>query len=93
MIASFHDPDTRELWETGRCKKLPADLHRQALKKLYLLNAALAIENLVVPPGNRLEKLRGERAGQYSIRINDKYRICFEWRDGRAHRVEIVDYH
>jgi proteic killer suppression protein len=93
VIASIHDARTRELWETGKCKRLPADLHRKALKKLYVLNAALALENLTVPPGNRLEKLKAEREGQYSVRINDRYRICFEWRDGNAHRVEIVDYH
>ena len=93
MIVSFHDADTRELWENGRCKKLPNELHRQALKKLYILHAALVLENLTVPPGNRLEKLRGNRKGQHSIRINEKYRICFMWRDGNAHQVEIVDYH
>ncbi|HWG21184.1 MAG TPA: type II toxin-antitoxin system RelE/ParE family toxin [Terracidiphilus sp.] len=93
MIVSFHDPNARELWETGRCKKLPTDLHRLALKKLYLIHAALALENLMVPPGNRLEKLKGDREGQHIIRINDRYRICFIWREGNAHQVEIVDYH
>ena len=63
------------------------------MKKLYILNAALALENLTVPPGNRLEKLHGNRIGQHSIRINDQYRICFVWRDGNAHDVEVVDYH
>jgi proteic killer suppression protein len=93
VIASFHDGATANLWETGKSKALPPELHRQALKKLYILNAALAVENLTVPPGNRLEKLRGNREGQYSIRINDKYRICFIWREGNAYQVEIVDYH
>jgi toxin HigB-1 len=93
VIEGFRDSATRQLWNTGRCKVLPTDLHRQALKKLYILHAALSLENLKVPPGNRLEKLRGDRAGQHSIRINDKFRICFEWRDGNAHQVEIVDYH
>jgi proteic killer suppression protein len=93
VIASFHDSDTRQLWETSRCKKLPSDLHRPALRKLYILNAALSLENLKIPPGNRLERLRGDRAGQHSIRINDKFRICFEWLDGNANQVEIVDYH
>jgi proteic killer suppression protein len=93
VIASFHDPDTRTLWETGKCRTLPPDLNRQALKKLYILNAALALESLMVPPGNRLERLRGARKGPHSIRINDKYRICFTWIDGNAHQVEIVDYH
>jgi proteic killer suppression protein len=68
-------------------------LNRQALKKLYILNAALALENLIVPPGNRLEKLRGNREDQHSIRISDQYRVCFVWRDGTAHDVEVVDYH
>jgi len=93
VILSFHEADSERLWTTGHCRKLPTDLHSLALKKLYILNAALALENLMVPPGNRLEKLRGDRKGQHSIRVNDRYRICFEWRDGNAHRVEIVDYH
>lgn len=93
VIASFRDADSERLWTSGRCNRLPADLNRLALKKLYILNAALALENLLVPPGNRLEKLKGNRKGQYSIRMNDQYRICFEWRNGNAHRVEIVDYH
>jgi len=92
MIAGFRDADTERLWTAGRCKRLPARLNRQALKKLYILNAALAMENLTVPQGNRLEKLRGDRDGQLSIRINDRYRICFVWRDGNAHEVEVVDY-
>lgn len=93
MISSFHDAGTRELWETGKSRKLPTDLHRKALKKLYILHAALALENLLVPPGNRLEKLKGDRSGQHCIRVNDRYRICFVWRSGNAHQVEIVDYH
>jgi proteic killer suppression protein len=93
MIAGFRDADTERLWTTGWCKRLPAQLNRQALKKLYILNAALALENLVVPPGNRLERLRGNRKGQHSIRVNDQYRICFVWRGGNAHEVEVVDYH
>jgi len=93
MIAGFRDSDAERLWTVGRCKRLPAQLNRQALKKLYILNAALALENLTVPPGNRLEKLHGDREGRHSIRINDQYRICFTWRDGNAHDVEIVDYH
>ncbi|MGA8780422.1 MAG: type II toxin-antitoxin system RelE/ParE family toxin, partial [Terracidiphilus sp.] len=93
MIAGFRDSDTKRLWTTGKCKRLPAQLNRQALKKLYMLNAALAVENLAVPPGNRLEKLRGDRKGGYSIRINDQYRICFVWRNGNAHEVEVTDYH
>jgi proteic killer suppression protein len=93
MIAGFGDADTERLWTTGRCKRLPARLNRQALKKLYILNAALALENLTVPPGNRLEALRGDREGQHSIRVNDQYRICFVWSNGNAHDVEVTDYH
>jgi proteic killer suppression protein len=93
MIAGFRDADTERLWTTGWCKRLPPQLNRQGLKKLYILNAAPRLENLFVPPGNRLESLRGDREGQHSIRINDRYRICFVWRDGNAHDVEVVDYH
>jgi proteic killer suppression protein len=93
MIAGFGDAETERLWLTGRCKRLPSQLSRQAMKKLYILHAALQLENLLVPPGNRLERLRGDREGQHSIRINDRYRICFVWRDGNAHEVEVVDYH
>jgi proteic killer suppression protein len=93
MIAGFRDRETENLWKTGKCRSLPAPLNRQALRKLYLLHAAPAVENLAVPPGNRLERLRGDREGQYSIRVNDRYRICFVWREGNAYDVEIVDYH
>ena len=93
MIAGFRDAETERLWTTGRCKRLPLRLRRPALKKLYMLHAALALDNLTVPPGNRLEKLRGGRQGQYSIRVNDQYRICFSWRNGNACDVEVTDYH
>ncbi len=93
MIAGFRDAETERLWKTGKCKRLPPQLNRQALKKLYMLNAALALDNLAVPPGNRLEKLRGNRDGQHSIRVNNQYRICFKWRDGSAFDVEVTDYH
>lgn len=93
MIAGFRDSETERLWNTGRSKRLPSKLNRQALKKLYILHAAVALDNLTVPPGNRLERLRGDRQGQYSIRINDQYRICFSWRNGNAHEVEVTDYH
>lgn len=93
MIASFRDADTEMLWKTGRCKKIPASLRRTAFKKLAILNAALELENLVVPPGNRLEALSGNRKGQHSIRVNVQHRVCFVWRDGNAYNVEIVDYH
>lgn len=93
MIASFRDPETEELWQTGKSRGLPPDLHRRAFKRLAILNAAVALDNLRVPPGNRLETLRGNRAGQHSVRINDQYRVCFVWRNGNAFEVEIVDYH
>jgi len=93
MIVSFRDKETETLWRHGRSRRLPAQLCLRAFKKLAILNAAVALENLTVPPGNQLEALRGDRAGQYSIRINDQYRICFVWRDGNVFDVEIVDYH
>jgi proteic killer suppression protein len=93
MIASFRDKETERLWQSGKSRRLPADLERRAFKKLAILNAAVALDNLKVPPGNLLEALRGDRAGQYSIRVNDQYRVCFVWRAGNAFNVEIVDYH
>jgi proteic killer suppression protein len=93
MIASFRDADTEQLWQTGRSRRIPANLRMRALKKLLLLHASVALDNLSVPPGNRLEALHGQRKGQHSIRINDQYRICFVWREGHARDVEIVDYH
>jgi proteic killer suppression protein len=93
VIASFRDAGTARLWRSGMSRRLPADLQRRAFKKLAILNAAVGLDNLKVPPGNRLEALHGERAGQHSIRINDQYRVCFVWRDGNAFDVEIVDYH
>lgn len=93
MIVSFRDSDTEALWRSGKCRRLPPDLQRRAFKKLAILNAAVALENLKVPPGNHLEALRGKRAGEHSIRINDQYRICFVWREGNTFEVEIVDYH
>ena len=93
MIASFRDKGTERLWLSGENRRLPADLRRRAFKKLAILNAAVTLDNLKVPPGNQLEALRGTRAGQHSIRVNDQYRVCFEWRDGNAFEVEIVDYH
>ena len=93
MIKSFRDADTQRLWQEERSRRLPASLQRVALRKLQMLNAAAALSDLMVPPGNRLERLRGDRLGQHSIRINDQYRVCFEWREGNAHSVEITDYH
>jgi proteic killer suppression protein len=93
MIVSFGDADAQLLWNAGKSRKIPASIRRAAFKKLAILNAALELENLRVPPGNRLEKLSRDRKGQHSIRINDQFRICFFWRDGNAYNVEIVDYH
>ena len=93
MIASFRDRETATIWEGRRSRRLPADIQPVALRKLRLLNAAQRLSDLRVPPANRLEALRGQRDGQHSIRINDQWRICFVWRDGHAHEVEIVDYH
>lgn len=93
VIANFTDADTKAIWETGKSRRLPANLRRSAWKKLAILHAALELANLRVPPGNRLEAPAGDRKGQYSIRINDQYRVCFRWEAGNAHDVEIVDYH
>jgi toxin HigB-1 len=93
MIAGFRDADTEMLWETGKSRRIPANLRRVALRKLMILNAALELDNLRVPPNNRLEELARDRKGQHSIRINDQYRICFVWHEGSARQVEIVDYH
>jgi proteic killer suppression protein len=93
MIASFRDRETEKLWRSGRSRHIPPKLRLRAFKKLAILNAAIALDNLKVPPGNQLEALRGNRAGQHSIRVNDQYRVCFTWRDGNAFDVEIVDYH
>jgi proteic killer suppression protein len=93
MIASFKDAATKELHDTGKSRKIPANLHRVALRKLRQLRVSIDLNDLAVPPGNRLEALHGDREGQHSIRINDQYRVCFVWNDGTAHNVEIVDYH
>ncbi len=92
MIASYADKDTEKL-SLGYRVRAFVSFERVALRKLRQLQAAAALDDLRVPPGNRLEALKGNRAGQYSIRINDQFRVCFAWRDGAAHDVEIVDYH
>lgn len=93
MIESFKCKDTQELWEVGNSKRIPPSLKRVALRKLVLIDDAAECKDLMVPPGNRLEELKGDRKGQLSIRINDQWRICFKWINGNAHEVEIVDYH
>jgi len=92
VIGSFADKDTERLWGRQPAARFRA-FERIALRKLAQLDAATSLEDLKHPPGNRLEALRGNRKGQMSLRINDQWRICFEWRDGRPERVEIVDYH
>jgi proteic killer suppression protein len=93
MIASFRDAETAMVWYGRHSRRLPGDIQRTALRKLRLINNARTLDDLRVPPGNMLEALAGNRRGQHSIRVNDQWRICFEWRDGHAHQVEIVDYH
>ncbi len=93
MIRSFARRETALIWSGRRSRKLPSDIQAAALRKLRILNQARVLEDLRVPPGNRLEALKGNRAGQHSIRINDQWRICFVWNEGGANDVEIVDYH
>lgn len=93
MIKSFRDKNTELVFSRFPTRRLPHDIIRAALRKLLILDAAEKLSDLRVPPGNRLERLTGDRKGQHSIRINDQWRICFEWRDGDAYEVEIVDYH
>ncbi len=93
VIKSFRDRDTERLFARQHVKRLPPDLQRVSLRKLRLLDAAENVNDLRVPPGNRLERLKGDRSGQYSIRVNDQLRICFRWHGNNAHDVEIVDYH
>jgi len=91
VIQSFADAETERIWRTGKTRgSPPASVTR---RKLAMLDAAARLEDLRVPPANRLEKLKGDREGRYSIRINDQYRICFTWKDGDAYEVEVVDYH
>jgi len=93
MIVSFHDDETATVWAGYRSRKLPPDIQDVALRKLRLLNNARRLEDLGVPPANRLEALKGDRKGRYSIRINQQWRICFVWSQNNAHQVEIIDYH
>jgi proteic killer suppression protein len=93
MIRSFADKETKRVWEGLRSRRLPPDIQDIALRKLQLLAAANDVTDLRVPPGNSLEALKRDRKGQWSIRINSKWRVCFKWRDGHAEDVEICDYH
>ena len=93
MIRSFRDPGTEAVFRGHIPKGFPEDLARRAVRKLVMLDAARALKDLASPPGNHLEALKGGRAGEHSIRINDQWRLCFVWSNAGAEQVEIVDYH
>jgi len=93
MIQSFQDKETEKVWNQEYSKKLPRDIQRIGLRKLFMLNRAITLEDLKIPPSNCLEKLKRDRKEQYSIRINKQWRVCFDWKDGEVYKVEIVDYH
>ena len=93
VIKSFRDKETEQLFSRQFSRRFPPGLQRAAWKKLAILDAAEQLDDLRIPPGNRLERLAGNREGEYSIRINDQWRICFRWRDGNTYDVEITDYH
>jgi proteic killer suppression protein len=93
MITSFRWEETRKVFGREGSRKFPPTIHRAAHRKLLMLDAAESLADLRVPPGNRLEKLKGDREGQYSVRISDRWRVCFRWLKGDAYDVEIVDYH
>jgi proteic killer suppression protein len=93
VIESFAHPETERLFLTGKSRRLPPDILKRALMRLVQLHAAVEVEDLRLPPSNRLETLGGDRADQWSIRINNQWRVCFRFEDGNAYDVEIVDYH
>ena len=93
MVRSFGSKDTASIWLGIQIKRYPKELQELARRKLRMLNSATQIVDLFLPPGNRLEALKGDRKGQHSIRVNDRVRICFVWKDGDCNEVEIVDYH
>lgn len=93
MITSFADADTAALFRLERVRRIDSRIQASAIRKLVMLDAAVVLDDLLAPPGNRLEALKGRLAGRHSIRINDQWRIVFIWRNGHAHEVEIVDYH
>jgi len=93
MIKTFRDAETEKVFRRQFSRKLPPAIQQTALRKLRMLNNAVTLEDLRVPPANHLEKLFGDRAGQYSIRINNQWRLCFDWHDNNAYNVEITDYH
>jgi proteic killer suppression protein len=93
VIRSWADDEAEKLFNRQRSRKLSPDLQRVALRKLLMLDAATTLEDLRVPPASRLEKLKSNREGQWSVRVNDQWRVCFTWHDGNAYDVEIIDYH
>jgi len=93
VIKSFGDKETKKIYQREFSKKFPVDIQKIGLRKLRMLNNSHSLQDLKAPPGNRLEKLRGERQGQYSIRINEQWRLCFVWRENDAYKVEITEYH
>ena len=93
MIVSFACKETERIWREQRSRRLPGGIQQKALDRLQLLNAATRLDDLRVPPGNRLEPLKGDLAGRHSLRLNDQWRLCFRWEGGNAHEVQIVDYH
>ncbi|HSX64079.1 MAG TPA: type II toxin-antitoxin system RelE/ParE family toxin [Pseudoxanthomonas sp.] len=93
MIRNFADKEAGKVWSGTPSRRLPADILAVARRKLRMLNSAAVLDDLRIPPANRLEALKGSRKGQYSIRINDQWRVCFRWKGGDAYDVEIVDYH
>jgi proteic killer suppression protein len=93
VIRTFADSETELIWDGTASRRLPVDIQAVARRKLRMLNSAVGLEDLRIPPANRLEALKGARKGQHSIRINDQWRICFRWKEGDAFNVTIVDYH
>lgn len=93
MIRSFADKETKKIFERKFSRKLPQNIQRKGRMKLNIIDAAEVLKDLTIPPGNRLEKLSGDRKDQHSIRINNQWRVCFIWQSGGAYKVEIVDYH
>ena len=93
MIKSFKDRETEKIYSREGSRKLPVDIQQVALRKLRMVNNAKNLKDLKIPPANNLEKLKRDREGQHGIKINDQWRICFKWKDGDAHEVEITDYH
>lgn len=93
MIKTFKNDDTLKIYQRQRSRKFPSDIQQVALRKLRMINNSVSINDLRVPPANHLEKLKGNRAGQWSIRVNDQWRICFKWEGSDAYDVEITDYH